>query len=50
MPLNYSGEILMQAKSGLERIKTARENMVFISENGADGGMTEEEAVDAISA
>lgn len=35
-PLNYSGEILMQAKSALERIKTARENYGFLSENGGN--------------
>jgi cysteinyl-tRNA synthetase len=33
-PLNYSGEILLQAKSALERLKTARSNLVFLSENG----------------
>ncbi len=43
-PLNYSGEILMQAKAALERIKTARENLDFLSKNGADGDMTAEEA------
>ena len=43
-PLNYSGEILMQAKAALERLKTARENLVFLSENGADGAMTDGEA------
>jgi cysteinyl-tRNA synthetase len=35
-PLNYSGEILEQAKSALERLKTARENLAFLSESGAD--------------
>ncbi len=42
-PLNYSGEILMQAKNALERIKTARENLAFLVSNGADGDMTETE-------
>ena len=42
-PLNYSGEILTQAQNALERLKTARENLVFITENGADGEMTPEE-------
>jgi cysteinyl-tRNA synthetase len=42
-PLNYSGEILTQAAAGLERLKTARENLAFISENGAEGGMTPDE-------
>ena len=42
-PLNYSGEILMQAKNGLERLKTSRSNLVFLSEKGAAGEMTETE-------
>ncbi|MDR0446862.1 MAG: cysteine--tRNA ligase [Oscillospiraceae bacterium] len=37
-PINYSGEILMQAKAALERIKTARERLLFISESGAEAG------------
>lgn len=41
-PLNYSPDILEQAKNALERIKTARENAAFIAENGADGEMTAE--------
>jgi cysteinyl-tRNA synthetase len=36
-PINYSGEILMQAKAALERIKTARDSLKFVAENGADG-------------
>ena len=49
-PLNYSGEILLQAKAALERLTTARENLVFLTENGADGPMTAEEqaAFDAL--
>ncbi|MCL2366975.1 MAG: cysteine--tRNA ligase [Oscillospiraceae bacterium] len=35
-PLNYSGEILMQAKAALERLKTAKATLEFIAENGAD--------------
>ncbi|MBO4831591.1 MAG: cysteine--tRNA ligase [Oscillospiraceae bacterium] len=42
-PLNYSGEILMQAKAALERIKTAHDNLEFIAGNGADGGLSAEE-------
>ncbi|MDR2420650.1 MAG: cysteine--tRNA ligase [Oscillospiraceae bacterium] len=37
-PINYSGEILSQAKAALDRIKTARESLLFASENGSDGG------------
>ncbi len=42
-PLNYSGEILEQAKSALERLSTARNNFSFYEENGAEGEMKENE-------
>ncbi len=42
-PLNYSGEILIQAKNALERLSTARANLDFFAGNGVDGEMTEEE-------
>ena len=42
-PLNYSGDILVQAQSALERIKTARSNLTFIIENGKNSEMTAEE-------
>ena len=42
-PLNYSGEILIQAQNALERLKTAKANLEFIAKNGADGDMTAEE-------
>ncbi|MDR2599554.1 MAG: cysteine--tRNA ligase [Oscillospiraceae bacterium] len=35
-PINYSGEILIQAKSALERIKTAKSSLEFILTNGSD--------------
>jgi len=35
-PLNYSGDILIQAKTALERIKTAKSSLEFISANGSD--------------
>ncbi|MBE6949458.1 MAG: cysteine--tRNA ligase [Ruminococcaceae bacterium] len=35
-PLNYSGEILIQAQNALARMKNARENLVFLSDNGSD--------------
>lgn len=43
-PLNYSGEILKQAAAGLERLKTARENLEFIAQNGQEGQMNPQEA------
>ena len=43
-PLNYSGEILMQAKAALERLSTAKDNLDFFAANGEDGPMTEAEA------
>ncbi len=42
-PLNYSGEILIQAKNALERLTTAKANLEFFEKNGADGDMTAEE-------
>ncbi len=43
-PLNYSGEILMQAKAALERLRTAKANLDFFAANGREGEMTEDEA------
>ena len=42
-PLNFSAELMEAAKSGLERILTAAENLRFLSGNAGDGAMTEEE-------
>ena len=42
-PLNYSGDILIQAQSALERLKTARENLVFLADSGSDGDMRADE-------
>ena len=46
-PLNYSGEILMQAKNALERLQTAKNNMEFFMQNGKDGELTEAESAAA---
>jgi len=35
-PLNYSGDILMQSKNALERLKTAKASLEFITANGSD--------------
>jgi cysteinyl-tRNA synthetase len=43
-PLNYSGDILIQAKNALERLSTAKSNLDFFAENGIDGELTEAEA------
>lgn len=34
-PLNYSGDILIQAKNGLERLYTAVDNLKFLAENAS---------------
>jgi len=34
-PLNYSGDILVQSKNALERLKTAKGTLEFIAENGS---------------
>ena len=43
-PLNYSGEILMQAKAALERLRTAKSNLDFFAQNGKDGDLSAEDA------
>ena len=35
-PLNYSGDLLIQSKNALERLKTAKGTLKFIAENGSD--------------
>jgi cysteinyl-tRNA synthetase len=35
-PLNYSGDILVQSRNALDRLKTAKGTLEFIAENGAD--------------
>lgn len=42
-PLNYSGDILVQANNALERLSTAKSNLEFFAENGIEGDMTESE-------
>ena len=42
-PLNFSAELMEAAKNGLERIVSCVGNLNFLSENAADGEMTEEE-------
>ena len=43
-PLNYSADILEQAQSALERLKTAKANLDFYAENGRDGELSDEDA------
>jgi len=42
-PLNYSGEILMQAKAGLERLYNAVDNLEFLIKNTETTDLTPEE-------
>jgi cysteinyl-tRNA synthetase len=51
-PLNYSTEILEQAKAALERLDTTKSNLEFFIENGASGGLSpsEEGVADGLSA
>ena len=42
-PLNYSGDILVQAKAGLERLYTAVENLEFLAKNAESIELTGEE-------
>jgi len=49
-PLNYSGDILIQSKNALDRIKTAKENLVFIERNGSEALSENEKAfIDTLS-
>ncbi|MEG1490928.1 MAG: cysteine--tRNA ligase [Oscillospiraceae bacterium] len=48
-PLNYSGEILIQAKNALERLSTAKANLEMFAKDGAEGEMTASEAEFAAS-
>ena len=43
-PLNYSGDILIQSKQALERLKTAKGTLEFIAANGSDAVRRNEEA------
>ncbi|MGI6176090.1 MAG: cysteine--tRNA ligase [Christensenellales bacterium] len=38
-PINFSRELIEQANTALDRLKTARENMEFLMENGSDEQM-----------
>jgi cysteinyl-tRNA synthetase len=42
-PINYSGEILVQSKNALERLKTAKGSLEFITENGSDAPLNDDE-------
>ena len=42
-PLNYSAEILEQAKTALERLNTAKANLEFFAKDGQEGPLTNDE-------
>ena len=42
-PINYSGEILIQSKNALERLKTAKSTLEFLDKNGSDAVSAGEE-------
>lgn len=42
-PINFSDELMEQAKNGLARMQNAKANLKHLAENGKDGGMTAEE-------
>lgn len=43
-PINFSDQLMAQAKSSLERMRNAKRNLQHLMEHGADGEMTEGEA------
>ncbi len=42
-PVNFSHELMEQAKNGLLRMNNCKENLVYLMDAGADGEMTEKE-------
>lgn len=42
-PINFSDPLMEQAKNGLGRMENCKENLVYLTTAGADGGMTEAE-------
>ena len=46
-PLNYSGDILLQSKKALDRIKTAKQTLEFIALNGLDSVVDSEKSAAA---
>ena len=42
-PLNFSAELMEAAKSGLERIHNAADNLLFLAQHAADDKMSDEE-------
>ncbi len=42
-PINFSRELMEQAKAGLERMTNCRASLKHLQENGAEGSLTEEE-------
>ena len=43
-PINFSHDLLVQAKTGLERIETCRKNLEFLASSAPDGSMDDENA------
>ncbi len=42
-PINFSEELMIQSRNSLERMHNALNNLNYLAEHGAGGGMTEEE-------
>lgn len=42
-PINFSEELMIQSRNSLERMHNALNNLTYLADNGAAGGMTEEE-------
>lgn len=42
-PINFSDALIEQAKAGLGRMETCKENLIYLMTAGSDGGMTEDE-------
>lgn len=42
-PIDFSEDLMKQARASLERMRNCKENLIFLRENGSEGEMTPEE-------
>ncbi len=43
-PIDFSEDLMQQARAALERMRNCKENLLFLERNGTDGDMTSEES------
>ncbi len=42
-PIDFSEELMMQSRAGLERMRNCKENLLYLKDNGDEGPMTDDE-------